>query len=191
MSKKKIILLVAVLGIMYYYKDTMYQKISHMIQQKEIKVEIEEPKYYLVNVLGEKDFNDAHIKGSINIPFEKVNSFLNAIKNKEIPLIFYCSNYFCTASDAAAKMAIKKNFKTVFVYKGGMAEWYQAAQEDKSFEYVGLADADYLKIVILPQEEILDPELDIIDEDNSGIENFKIISINNLQNFLKEGILIK
>jgi hypothetical protein len=125
------------------------------------------------------------------VPFSKVSTFLKTIENKDIPLIFYCSNYYCTASDAAAKMAIKKDFKTVFVYKGGMAEWYQAAREDKSFEYEGLAKEGYLQVVILPQEEILDPELDIVDEDSMQEDSFKIISINNLQNFLKEGIIIK
>lgn len=189
--KRNIITVCIIIGMLYYYRDLISEKIAIWNKKDESKKIIEIPQYYLINVLDQKEFDDAHIKGSIHVPFTKVNSFLNSIENKDIPLVFYCSNYFCTSSDAAAKMAIKKNFKTVYVYKGGMAEWYQAAQEDKRFEYEGSGLAEYLKIVILPQEDILDPELDIIDDDNMNVNNFKIISINNLQNFLKEGILIK
>ena len=190
MNKNIIVVCIIIISI-YYYRDNISQKISSWNKKNELQKTTGIPSYYLVNVLDKKEFNDAHIKGSINIPFSQVNSFLNDITNKEIPLLFYCSNYYCTASDAAAKIAIKKGFTTVFVYKGGMAEWYQTAKVDSAFEYEGPAQEEYLQIVILPQEEILDPELDIIDDDTIKEESFKIISINNLQNFLKEGNLIK
>jgi rhodanese-related sulfurtransferase len=161
------------------------------MQSEKIEKRVEDPDFYLINVLDEKDFNDAHIVGSIHVPFSKINLFLNEIENKNIPIIFYCSNYFCTASDAAAIMAIKKKFNTVFVYKGGMAEWYQASLEDKSFEYNGPAKADYLKIVIVPPSDELDAEVDPIAEDKNDAQNIKIISINNLQNFLKNSKIIK
>jgi rhodanese-related sulfurtransferase len=192
--RKLFLLFLLSLPIIYFYRHTIKESISNIMNHhKKTKSDIiiDQPSYYLINVLDAKEFQDAHIKGSINVPFSKINTFLNTIENKEIPLIFYCSNYYCTASDAAAKIAVKKNFKTVFVYKGGMAEWYQASKENNIFEYEGPAKEEYLQIVILPQEEVLDPELDIIDEDNTNTEGFKIISINNLQNFLKEGIIIK
>jgi hypothetical protein len=91
----------------------------------------------------------------------------------------------------AATIAIKKNFKNVYVYKGGMAEWYQANLEDPNFSYNGPAKAEYLKLIILPEEEIINIENDIIDEDEVNIEKYKIISIKDLQNFLKEGIILK
>ncbi len=188
---KKILILLFIICLLYFFRDSIFKKFFISNKSKEAIPLVNDSKFYLINVLDEKDFNDVHIKGSINIPFAKVSDFLKQLKNKDIPLIFYCSNYFCTASDEAAKMAINNKFLNVYVYKGGMAEWYQAAKEDKSFEYEGEAKSEYLEVVILPQENILDPDLDIIDEDYSGSELFKIISINNLQNFLKEGILIK
>lgn len=150
----------------------------------------ESPSFYLVNVLDKREYDDAHIKGSIHVPFGEVSRFLNSISDQSIPLIFYCSNYYCTSSDAAAKIAIKKNFKNVLVYKGGMAEWYQAGQEDKEFAYEGAGKADYLRVVILPEEVLLNEEEDIVDEDSQKTPHFKIISINSLQNFLKTGRLI-
>jgi len=192
---KKIFLLIIIsLPIIYFYRAPIKDTIDNIMYSAENKINLKlksSVNYYLINVLDKKEFDDAHITGSINVPFGQVNNFLSKIDNKEIPIIFYCSNYYCTASDAAAKIARKKGFKSVFVYKGGMAEWYQAAKENKEFEYEGLAKDDYLQVVILPQEDILDPELDIIDEDYIQENSFKIISINNLQNFLKQGIIIK
>lgn len=192
--KNFFLLILISLPIVYFYSGTIKDAIVKIIYYNEDKKNLklaDQAKYYLINVLDQKEFDDAHITGSIHVPFSKVSNFLSALENKEIPLIFYCSNYYCTASDAAAKIASKKGFKSVFVYKGGMAEWYQAAKENKAFEYEGLANEDYLQVVILPQEDILDPELDIIDEDYIQEDSFNKISINNLQNFLKQGIIIK
>lgn len=162
--------------------------------QKKTNLELNQktrPAFYLINVLDKEAFDDAHIKSSIHVPFEEVSKFLNNIEDLSIPLIFYCSNYFCTASDAAAKMAIKRNFKNVFVYKGGMAEWWQAAQENPEFLYEGQGKADYLRIVILADEAFINEEEDLIDEETQNTTKFKIISINNLQKFLKEGRMIE
>ena len=78
----------------------------------------------VVNVLDEEFYNDCHIKGSVNIPFEKVDELAETI-DTDAQVVIYCSNYQCTSSEYAAKMLRKKGFSSVCVYEAGMAEWYQ------------------------------------------------------------------
>src|SRR3989339_2165901 len=78
----------------------------------------------LVNVLDEALFKDAHIKGgagveSINVPFEKVKEVAQSW-SRDIPVVFYCSNYMCMASGDSVKTLAEMGFKTVKAYEGGM-----------------------------------------------------------------------
>ncbi len=129
----------------------------------------------VVNVLDKNFYDDAHIKGSINVPYDKVDEFL-AKTNKDTTVVFYCSNYMCTASHEAAKTAEKMGFKDARVYTGGTAEWYQMRKNDQSFELVGPAKDKYLEIMLAkPQEED---------------ENIRPISALELKNLMKEANLI-
>lgn len=161
----------------------IYKKASICCSKNQIT---EKKPFYLINVLDQEEFLDAHIDQSIHVPFEEVPSFLNSIEDKNTPLIFYCANYFCTSSDEAALIAIKRGFNDVSVYQGGIAEWYQASQVDKSFIYNGPAEAEYLKIVIFPNNEEK-----ITQEENklNKQKNIKKISIKDLQKILKKDIL--
>ncbi len=78
----------------------------------------------VVNVLDLDLYEDCHIRGSINIPFDQVESHANNI-DQDAEIVFYCSDYQCSSSEWAAKTFQKKGFKKVYVYEGGMAEWYQ------------------------------------------------------------------
>lgn len=103
----------------------------------------------IVNVLDESLFVDAHIKGapgaeSINVPFEKVKEVAQTW-SRDVPVVFYCSNYMCTASGDAAKMLKEMGFVSVKAYEGGMAEWYQLGRKDSSYETLGAAQSDYLR----------------------------------------------
>jgi rhodanese-related sulfurtransferase len=78
----------------------------------------------VVNVLDKELYDDCHIKGSINVPFDEIENYAkNLDKNTEV--VLYCSNYRCTASGFAAKSLTKLGFKNVWAYEAGMAEWYQ------------------------------------------------------------------
>ena len=83
-----------------------------------------DPKLVVVNVLDKNLYDDCHIKGSVSIPFEEVQDLANKL-DKNDHIIFYCSNYMCTASGQAAKDFKKLGFKNVWAYEAGMAEWYQ------------------------------------------------------------------
>ena len=79
---------------------------------------------YVINVLDKAEFDDCHIKGSINVPFDQVEEFARGL-NKQTELVLYCSNYWCTGSGTAAAQLLELGFSKVHAYEAGMAEWYQ------------------------------------------------------------------
>ncbi len=82
----------------------------------------------MVNVLGKALYDDCHVKGSINIPMEDEKAFIERCEAeiaKDATVIFYCSNYMCSASGYAQQLLSEKGYKT-YAYEGGTAEWYQA-----------------------------------------------------------------
>jgi rhodanese-related sulfurtransferase len=189
---KKIIFLFLLAVVTYYGWKKWYQPKISSVQNTEViekkTTNHEKPEYYLINVLEKEDFDDAHIKGSIHVSMADIDAFLKKIEHhKEVPLIFYCSNYYCTSSDLAAQKAIKKGFQAVSVYKGGIAEWFQKNKSDPSHEIEGPCQMPYLQFVIIPEFDGIDPLVDVIDEDIvEDNEKIKIITINDLQKILKK-----
>jgi rhodanese-related sulfurtransferase len=178
MYKKLLFIICCIVGTVIIYKK---KHICCNMKNKPI-----EKKFLLINVLAQEEFLDAHIEQSTHVPVEEVSSFLDAIQDKNIPLIFYCANYLCTSSDDAALIAIKKGFKNVSVYQGGTAEWYQTSKTDPSFICNGPAKATYLEMVIFPKKED-----DFLEEENISekTKNIKKIEIKDLQKILKESTL--
>ena len=140
-------------------------------------------KLRIVNVLDKEQFDDAHIKGSdtvasINVQMADLESAASAW-DKTVPVVVYCSNYFCTASGEAAKKLTELGFTDVWAYEAGMAEWYQLHKVDKTGqEYLiaGPAQQPYLEIVIpKPKKEH---------------EDIRIISSQELQKMIKEANIL-
>lgn len=93
----------------------------------------------IINVLDKNYYQDCHVKGSVNIPFEDIESKLSGM-NKQKTYVLYCSNYACMAAPSAATMMKDAGFKNVYVYTGGIVDWYQ-----KKYPYQGPATMEYLK----------------------------------------------
>lgn len=111
-----------------------------------------QPSLYVINVLDKQEYDDCHIKGSINIPFEDMSNFAKSL-NKQTELIIYCSNYWCTASHEVAKDLLEIGFTKVWVYEAGMAEWFQ-----QNLPVVGACKQSYLtKIVAKPHQQDIIP----------------------------------
>lgn len=120
--------------------------------------ELQKARAILVNVLDETAFNDAHIAGgsgvySINIPFDKMSDMDKLPKSATI--VTYCSNYMCMACHSAAKHLIEAQYPQVRIYAGGMAEWYQYAQQNKDlYRFEGPARMSYLGVVVNRPENL-------------------------------------
>lgn len=102
----------------------------------------EAPRLRVVNVLSKDMYNDAHIKGSEHIDFTQVKDAAKTW-NKADTIVFYCSNFQCTASGSAATQLKEMGFGNVFAYEGGTAEWKQLG-----FEIEGPAQGEYLTMVV-------------------------------------------
>lgn len=114
---------------------------------------------YVVNVLSQELYDDAHIKGSIQLDLNDLDTVASQW-NKQAPVVFYCSNYHCTASSHAARQFKKAGFEHVYAYEGGMAEWYQLGKQDASYVTEGPATESYLTQEIpAPEHEKADIEI--------------------------------
>jgi rhodanese-related sulfurtransferase len=117
-------------------------------------------KLRIVNVLEKELFDDAHIKGSatvasVNIPFVDPEKFAAVVKDwdKTVPVVTYCTNYFCTASGDAAQKLMDLGFTAVYAYEAGMADWYQLSKSDANYAVEGPAQNKYWSMVIAKPEK--------------------------------------
>jgi rhodanese-related sulfurtransferase len=97
---------------------------------------------FLVNVLDAEYYNDCHIKApnSIQVSLENLDAFAATLDPQKSEVVFYCSNYMCTASGFAAKSFVDKGFEHVWAYEAGIADWYQ-----KGLPVEGPCEKPYLK----------------------------------------------
>ena len=79
----------------------------------------------VINVLTPEYYEDAHIKGSINVPLKELKDFAQHT-DKQVPLVVYCVGYVCPASAQAWHTLHELGFQEVYAYEGGMNEWYHA-----------------------------------------------------------------
>ena len=100
---------------------------------------VNESKLIVINVLDKDYYDDCHITGSINIPFEDLENNINTMNKKDMYVI-YCSNYACTAAPHCAKMMKEAGIENVTVLHAGIVGWYQL-----KYPYIGEAKMSYLE----------------------------------------------
>ena len=133
----------------------------------------------LINVLDQKLFDDAHIKGgagveSIGVSLEELSKKA-AGWDKTVPVVTYCSNYFCSASGEAARALKGMGFEKVWAYEAGMAEWFQLGKKDASYEVEGPGKEQYLAFVVAKPAR--------------GPEDVQVVSSEDLQKMIKQATL--
>ena len=86
----------------------------------------------LVNTLKAEAFEKTKIACAVNIPLE-ADDFVARVEQeasgKESPVVVYCSNSQCDASEKAAQKLIDAGFTDVSRYEGGAEAWQQEACE--------------------------------------------------------------
>lgn len=70
------------------------------------------------------EFNNLHIKDSINIPIDNLETQLP--DDKSIKLVFYCLGVKCVASWRAAEKAVELGYKNVYAFREGLPGWTAA-----------------------------------------------------------------
>ena len=80
----------------------------------------------LLNALTREEFEREHIPGSDNAPVEAPD-FVHQVErlagSKERPIVVYCADRECHASQRAAKMLDDAQFTNVSRFEGGLKVW--------------------------------------------------------------------
>jgi rhodanese-related sulfurtransferase len=80
----------------------------------------------LVFVLGEWQYRAKHIPGSLNLPCS-LNLYRSpdalAGLDREDEIVVYCSNQVCNASISAYNFLVRRGYKNVRRYAGGLLDW--------------------------------------------------------------------
>lgn len=80
----------------------------------------------IIEVLMPKPFEQAHIKGAINIPLNQIGREATSRFNKDDEIIVYCADTDCQASPKAAQKLETFGFTNVWDYEGGKKDWMDA-----------------------------------------------------------------
>lgn len=98
-----------------------------------------EPSARVINVLDEDVYREKHIPGTINIPVGEsdfVNKVENQVADKSKPVVVYCANTECNASDKAAEKLEASGFSDVRDFAAGTEGW-----EERGYQLEGKAVA--------------------------------------------------
>lgn len=87
------------------------------------KIASGDPRFKLVNALGDWEFRAKHIAGSIH--FESAAAMLAALR-KDDDIVVYCTNPGCLASISAYQRLVKEGYANVHRYAGGIQDWEDA-----------------------------------------------------------------
>ncbi len=102
--------------------------------------------FYVINVLEPQYYTDCHIKGSINIPFERLEQYAKSL-DKNTKIVVYCAHYQCPLSTKAWRLLDKLGFTNVYAYEGGIREWFQ-----KGYPHAGICKESAWKEPSIPQK---------------------------------------
>jgi len=96
---------------------------TETITAEELKNKMEnEDNFTLINVLTKESYEEEHIPGSINIPYQDIAQHYKEL-NKDEDIIVHCSDEFCDASSIAYEKLNKLGFDNVIDFEGGIEKW--------------------------------------------------------------------
>lgn len=87
--------------------------------------------FILADARDMESYEEAHIPGAIPMPADEVHRLADQY-DRDLDVITYCGSYQCPASTLAAKEFMKKGFRHVRDYKGGIKEWTEAGNPVES-----------------------------------------------------------
>jgi len=80
-------------------------------------------RFHLVETLMEKEYDQWHLPGAINIHFNKVGAEAKEQFGKDETIVVYCHDPECNASPIAAKKLESMGFSRVYEFPGGKRAW--------------------------------------------------------------------
>ena len=87
----------------------------------------------LVETLGPKYYEDAHLPGAINIPHTEVDELApTMLPDRSAEVVVYCSNRACQNSPQAARKLAALGYKKIYDYEEGKQDWIEAGLPTES-----------------------------------------------------------
>ncbi len=97
-----------------------------VVDANELKTMMEEQDNLIViDSRGGKYFDGELIKGAVQLSAKETDadSLKMIVADKDQPIVFYCSNVDCPASQVAAVKAQKIGYSSLYKYPGGIEDW--------------------------------------------------------------------
>ncbi|MBW6511682.1 MAG: rhodanese-like domain-containing protein [Desulfuromonadaceae bacterium] len=124
MRKLLLMVLVGFLSVLLTSTTALAAGGYQEIDAAETKALMEKEGALVVFPLSPIEFDNKHIKGSVNIVMDKLATDLPADKNRK--LVFYCLGTTCVASWRAAEKAVELGYKNVYAFREGIPAWQAA-----------------------------------------------------------------
>ena len=87
----------------------------------------------LVETLGPRYYEDAHLPGAINIPHTEVDELApKLLPDRSAEVVVYCSNRACQNSPQAARRLDALGYENVYDYEAGKQDWIDAGLPTES-----------------------------------------------------------
>jgi len=87
----------------------------------------------LVETLGPRYYEDAHLPGAINMPHTEVDELApKLLPDRSAEIVVYCSNSACQNSPRAARRLEALGYENVFDYEEGKQDWIAAGLPTES-----------------------------------------------------------
>lgn len=87
----------------------------------------------IVETLGPKYYEEAHLPGAINIPHAEVDTLApKLLPDKSAQIVVYCSNRACQNSPQAARRLNALGYENVYDYEEGKQDWIEAGLPTES-----------------------------------------------------------
>ncbi|MAT15195.1 MAG: hypothetical protein CMJ46_08000 [Planctomyces sp.] len=82
----------------------------------------------VIEALSEESFNDFHLPNAVNVPLNDdfAEEIQQTIPDKETPVLVYCMDAECHASEKAGQKMEELGYANVFDYEAGKMDWKEA-----------------------------------------------------------------
>ena len=99
------------------------------LSKERVKALMTTRKIILVDARSEHEFEEGHLPGAINIPYESFVDYYDQLINNvrmDADVVAYCRSLTCDLSDHLAQELRLAGYEKVLLYRGGWDEWTEA-----------------------------------------------------------------
>jgi rhodanese-related sulfurtransferase len=111
--------------------------------------------------LSKIEYNNLHIRGSVNIDLENIAKELPSDKSRKI--VFYCLGEQCTASWRAAEKAVSLGYRDIYTFRAGLPAWVAAGYPTETIEKLPEVKLQKISTDDLQGMLLRDPDLVLLD----------------------------